>query len=84
MEAEKLRCGVRVTEGVFSRQVAGPGAWPARDTGLFLESPPSVFLDRSPESTTTQVSEAPVGAGLLPAVINNGKRTDIALGHAVL
>ena len=53
MEAEKLRCGVRVTEGVFSRQVAGPGAWPARDNGLFLEYPPSVFLDRSLESTTT-------------------------------
>lgn len=67
MEAEKLRCGVRVTEGVFSRQVAGPGPWPAGDNGLFLESPPSAFLDRSPESTTTQGVRGPSGGRSPPS-----------------
>lgn len=89
MEAEKLRCGVRVTEGVFSRQVAGPGAWPARDSGLFLESPPSAFLDRSPESTTTQggltLGQRPQwGQVSFQQSLTMAKRTDTVPGHMVL
>lgn len=74
MEAEKLRCGVRVTEGIFSRQVAGPGAWSARDSGLFLESPSSSISRQVPRvHHDPGCQRAPVGAGLLPAVINSGK-----------
>ena len=85
MEAEKLRCGVRLTEASSPGRLLGQGHGQPGTVDCSLNLPPPAFLDRFPESTMTQGVRGPQGGQVSSQQsLTMAKRTGIVPGHTVL
>ena len=84
MEAEQLRCCIRVPGGTFSRQLLA-GSVMAGDSGAFLESSSSHISGWGPKVHHDPGSQRPQwGQVFSQMVLTVAMRTDSVLEHTVL